>query len=74
MERAQILLTVMDKLQKFMQVINEYIEQGIEIFLKIRDWFVKIIGYIEQGIDRLVSAIGGRKEDLLLFHEDDLFV
>ncbi|AWI25541.1 hypothetical protein [Flavobacterium pallidum] len=74
MERAQILLTVMDKLQKFMQVINEYIEQGIEIFHKIRDWFVKIIGYIEMGIDRLVSAVGGRKEDFLHFHEDDLFV
>jgi phage-related protein len=74
MERAQILLTLMDKIQKFMQVINEYIEQGIGIFHKIKDWVVKIIGYIEQGIDRLVSAIGGRKEDLLLFHEDDLFV
>ncbi|AWA29666.1 hypothetical protein HYN48_05960 [Flavobacterium magnum] len=74
MERAQILLTVMDRLQKFMQVINEYIEQGIEIFLKVRDWFTKIIGYIEKGIDRLISAVGGSKEDFLLFHEDDLFV
>ncbi|OYU79776.1 MAG: hypothetical protein CFE23_12225 [Flavobacterium sp. BFFFF1] len=74
MERAQILLTLMDKIQKFITVINGYIEQGIEVFIKVREWIQKIIGYIEQGIDRLVSAVGGRKEDLLLFHEDDLFV
>lgn len=74
MDRAEILLTIMDKIQSFIATINEYIEMGIELFLKARDWVQKMLSYIEQGIDRLVNAIGGRKEDLLEFHEDDLFV
>lgn len=74
MDRAEILLTFMDKIQSFIATINEYIEMGIELFLKARDWVQKILSYIEQGIDKLVSALGGRKEDFLEFHEDDLFV
>lgn len=74
MDRAEILLTLMDKIQSFIATINEYIEMGIELFLKARDWVQKILSYIEEGIDRLVNAIGGRKEDFLEFHEDDLFV
>lgn len=74
MKNAEILLSFMDQLQKFIETIGSYIETGIEYFMKARDWVQKILSYIEQGIDRLVDAIGGRKQDFLEFHEDDLFV
>ncbi len=76
MKTAEILLSYMDELQKFIELINGYVEKGIEFFLKVKTWIQKIIGYIEQGIDALVDSIGGRKPkvDFLDFKEYDLFV
>ncbi len=76
MKRAEILLSFMDSLQAFIEKINTYIDKGIEIFQIAKEWVLKILGYIEQGIDRLVEAIGGRslKVDLLEFQDEDLFV
>lgn len=76
MKRAEILLSFMDALQAFIEKINVYIDKGIEIFRTAKEWVMKILGYIEAGIDRLVEAIGGRsaKIDLLKFQDEDLFV
>jgi len=76
MKRAEILLSFMDALQAFIEKINTYIDKGIEIFQIAKEWIMKILEYIEQGIDGLVEAIGGRslKVDLLEFQDEDLFV
>lgn len=76
MKRAEILLSFMDALQAFIEKINMFIDKGIEFFQMAKEWVMKLLGYIEQGIDRLVEAIGGRnlKVDLLEFQNEDLFV
>lgn len=76
MKRAEILLNFMDSLQAFIERIHDYIDQGLVFFEKAKEWVMKILGYLEQGIDRLVEAIGGRSnsQDFLEFQEDDLFV
>jgi hypothetical protein len=75
MKSAQTLLGFMDRLHNLINRINEYIEQGLEIFLKVRDWVHKIIEYLEQGISKLKEYVEDiEKEDLLQFQQDDLFV
>lgn len=76
MKRAEILLNFMDSLQAFIERIHSYIDIGLEYFEKAKEWVQRILAYLEQGIDRLVEAIGGRtiSHDFLEFQEDDLFV
>jgi len=75
MNSAHTLLGFMDRLHNLINRINEYIEKGIEIFLKVRDWVHKIIEYLEQGISKLKDYVENlEKEDLLQFQQDDLFV
>ncbi|RZJ66502.1 MAG: hypothetical protein EOO50_09765 [Flavobacterium sp.] len=74
MERAQLLLGYMDELQRIIEVINSYIDKGIELFHKAKEWVEKIIEYIGRGIDYLVNAVGGRKTDHLVVADDYLFV
>jgi hypothetical protein len=74
MKTAETLLRYMDGLQSIVGVINSYLEKGIELFRSVKLWVEKIIAYIEQAIDALVQAIGGRKTDFRLMSEDYLFV
>ena len=76
MKRAEFLLSFMDALQAFVEKLNVYIDKGLHYFEIAKEWVQKILTYIEQGIDKLVDAIGGRspKVDFLKFQEDDLFV
>lgn len=75
MKSAQTLLGFMDRLHDLIHRINEYIERGLEIFLKVRDWVHKILEYLEQGINKLKDYVQNmEKEDLLQFQQDDLFV
>lgn len=74
MKRAELLLEYMDELQRIIEVINTYIDKGLELFRKAKEWVEKIIEYIARGIDYLVSAIGGRKTDHLVLADDYLFV
>lgn len=75
MKGAELLLSYMDELQRIIEVINSYIDKGLELFQKAKEWVEKIIEYIGRGIDYLVSALGGRKRpDHLVGAEDYLFV
>lgn len=74
MRSAEPLLNFMNRLQELIGRVNGYIEQGIEIFLKVRDWIHKILEYIEKGINKLSQYVEEHKEDFLEFQQDDLFV
>jgi len=75
MKGAELLLGYMDELQRIIEVINSYIDKGIELFHKAKEWVEKIIEYISRGIDYLVSAVGGRKKpDHLVEADDYMFV
>lgn len=76
MKKAEILLNFMDSLQAFIERIHVYIDQGLAFFETAKEWVMKILGYLEQGINRLVEAVGGRSDssDFLEFQQDDLFV
>lgn len=74
MKGAELLLGYMDELQRIIEVINSYIDKGMELFRTAKEWVEKIIDYIGRGIDYLVNAIGGRKTDHLVLADDYLFV
>jgi hypothetical protein len=75
MKRAELLLGYMDELQRIIEVINSYIDKGMDLFRKAKEWVEKIIDYIGRGIDYIVSAIGGRTgADHLQLADDYLFV
>ena len=74
MKRAELLLGYMDELQRIIEVINSYIDKGIEFFHKAKEWVERIIEYVGRGIEYIVSAIGGRKTDNLKVADDYLFV
>ncbi len=76
MKKAEFLLSFMDALQAFVEKLNAYIDQGLHYLEVAKEWVLKLLTYIEEGIEKLVDAIGGRspKIDLLKFQEEDLFV
>lgn len=74
MKGAELLLHYMDELQKVIEVINTYIDKGIELFQMAKEWVQKIIEYLGKAIEYLVSAVGGRKTDHLQTADDYMFV
>jgi|GEM_PF-2060253 len=75
MKGAELLLGYMDQLQRVIEVINSYIDKGLELFHKAKEWIEKIIEYIGRGVDYLVAAAGGRnKPDHLVTADDYMFV
>lgn len=74
MKAAEFLLKYMDELQRFVRMINGYIEQGLEWLNRAKEWVENAIQYIEQAIDSLVKYIGGRKTELKHMNDDYMFV
>lgn len=74
MKTAEILLQYMDEVQRIVEIINGYIEKGIEVFQRAKEWVQQIIAYIEQAIDSLVNSIGGRPSTIPHMQEDYMFV
>lgn len=75
MKGAEMLLGYMDELQRIIEVIHSYIDKGIALFHKAKEWVEKIIEYIGRAVDYLVSAVGGRKKrDHLVETDDYMFV
>lgn len=74
MKTAEILLHYMDELQKIVNIINSWLEKGVDFFQKVKVWIETVIDYIERGIDALVQSMGGRKTDFSLMAEEYLFV
>ncbi len=74
MKAAEFLLKYMDELQRFVRMLNGYIEQGIEWLNKAKEYVELAINYIEQAIDALVKYVGGRKTELKHMNDDYMFV
>lgn len=74
MEKSQLLLDYMDKIQEFFEMINSYVDMAIELFHKAKHFVEKIIEYLKQGIDYVVDYIGGRFGEEIELPEDYIFV
>lgn len=74
MKTAEILLKYMDEVQRIVEIINGYIEKGIEVFQRAKEWIQSVIAYIEQAIDSLVNSMGGRPSTIQHMQEDYMFV
>ena len=74
MKTAEILLKYMDQVQHFVEIINGYIEKGLDFFQQLKEWIQKVIAYIEQAIDSLVESMGGRPSTIEHMREDYMFV
>ena len=74
MRAAELLLKYMDELQRFVKMINNYIDQGLEWLQRAKGWIDTAIEYIEQAIESLVKYIGGRKTELKHMNDDYMFV
>jgi hypothetical protein len=74
MKTAEILLHYMDQLQKIVGVIHSWVDKGSELFQKAKAWIQKVVDYIEQAIEALVQAVGGRKTHTSLMTEEYMFV
>lgn len=74
MEKSQLLLDYMDKIQEFFEMINSYVDMAIELFDKAKHFVEKIIEYLKQGIEYVVDSIGGRFREEIELPEDYIFV
>ncbi|HEX9979492.1 MAG TPA: hypothetical protein VGB50_02880 [Flavobacterium sp.] len=63
MKAAEILLKYMDRLRDFFEILDSYINMGIQYLGEGKKWLEKILDYIDQAITSLVEATGGRKPD-----------
>ena len=74
MKRAEIIMTFMDELKKFIAFLNEGIEKGIELFEQAKIWVSKMIEYLEIRIRNFVDTVRGRTLDLIESSDDYMFV
>ena len=74
MKRAEIIMTFMDELKKFIAFLNEGIEKGIELFEQAKIWVSRMIEYLEIRIRNFVDTIRGRTLDLIESSDDYMFV
>ncbi|MDR6966558.1 hypothetical protein J2X31_000556 [Flavobacterium arsenatis] len=74
MKRAEIIMTFMDELKKFIAFLNEGIEKGIELFEQAKIWVSKMIEYLEIRIRNFVDSVRGRTLDLIESSDDYMFV
>lgn len=74
MKRAEIIMTFMDELKKFIAFLNEGIEKGIELFEQAKIWVQRMIEYLEIRIRNFINNVRGRTIDLIESSEDYMFV
>lgn len=74
MKRAEIIMTFMDELKKFIAFLNEGIEKGIELFEQAKIWVSRMIEYLEIRIRNFVDNVRGRTLDLIESSDDYMFV
>ncbi|MFY0483822.1 hypothetical protein ACI6PS_14585 [Flavobacterium sp. PLA-1-15] len=74
MKRAEIIMTFMDELKKFIGFLNEGIEKGIELFEQAKIWVSRMIEYLEIRIRNFVDSVRGRTLDLIESSDDYMFV
>lgn len=74
MKRAEIIMTFMDELKKFIAFLNEGIEKGIELFEQAKIWVEKMIEYLEIRIRNFIDSVRGRTLDLIESSDDYMFV
>lgn len=74
MKGAETLLSIMDEVQRIIEILNSYVDKAASFFATIKEWIDKVIEYIGRGVDYLVSLVGGRKTDHLQLADDYLFV
>jgi len=74
MKRAEIIMTFMDELKKFIAFLNEGIEKGIELFEQAKIWVSRMIEYLEIRIRNFVDSVRGRTLDLIESSDDYMFV
>jgi len=73
MKAAEILLRYMDRLHDFFEILDSYLDMGMDFFSKLKVWFEKILNYMEQAINALADTIGIKKGDSR-HSEEHLFV
>lgn len=74
MKRAEIIMTFMDELKKFIAFLNEGIEKGIALFEQAKIWVERMIEYLEIRIRNFIDNVRGRTLDLIESSEDYMFV
>jgi hypothetical protein len=74
MKRAEIIMTFMDELKKFIGFLNEGIEKGIELFEQAKIWVEKMIEYLEIRIRNFIDSVRGKTLDLIESSDDYMFV
>lgn len=74
MKRAEIIITFMDELKKFIAFLNEGIEKGIELFEQAKIWVQRMIEYLEIRIKNFIDSVRGRTLDLIESSDDYMFV
>ncbi|MBF0693948.1 MAG: hypothetical protein IR153_02685 [Flavobacterium sp.] len=74
MKAAEILLSYLDKIKHFIQILDSYLEQGLDWITTAKQWIEKILDYLEGAIDSLVEQLEAHKPDLQQQTEDHLFV
>lgn len=74
MKRAEIIMSFMDELKKFIAFLNEGIEKGIELFEQAKIWVEKMIEYLEIRIKNFIDNVRGRTQDLIESSDDYMFV
>ena len=74
MKRAEIIMTFMDELKRFIAFLNEGIEKGIELFEQAKIWVSKMIEYLEIRIRNFVDSVRGKTLDLIESSDDYMFV
>jgi len=74
MKRAEIIMTFMDELKRFIAFLNEGIEKGIELFEQVKEWVGKMIEYLEIRIRNFIDSVRGRTLDLIESSDDYMFV
>jgi len=74
MKRAEIIMTFMDELKRFIAFLNEGIEKGIELFEQAKIWVERMIEYLEIRIRNFIDSVRGRTLDLIETSDDYMFV
>ncbi|HEY0045441.1 MAG TPA: hypothetical protein VGB44_01880 [Flavobacterium sp.] len=74
MKAAEILLKYMDRIKHFIQILDSYLEQGLDWITTAKQWIERALDYLESAIDSLVEQLESRKPDLQQQTEDHMFV
>lgn len=74
MKTAEVLMQYMDKLKNIFQMIDSYLDRGLNFVHEVKVWLEKILDFIEQGLEALAKRVESRVTENGRHTEEHLFV